>query len=1226
MTQLHFAAPQWVHLFWAVGVFVAVLFWLDRGRGEAMRRMVGAQTLRARLVSSPGRTQRLARIVFLGLTGVFLTLALMRPQWGVELVQSERAGAEIMVCLDVSKSMLAEDVVPNRLDRAKAEVRDLLDLLDGDQVGLIAFAGRASVLSPLTPDFGFLRLALNDATPNSVTRGGTRLEEPIRKAVLGFGDAGDVSRSIILITDGEDHDSFPLEAAKEAADRGVRILAIGFGDETGANIPITDATTGARTLLTDADGATVSSRLDGDLLREMALLTDGAYVPAGTGVLDLEEIYERHIKPLTRGRIDGHTRTVRNDAFQWAILLALACLLGAVMSTRRSALPTRSINGGTIAILAVAVLTFMHPHSTLAQTNAGPTTENELKEEQSNTDTTADGSEQDAAQGEEDNAIEQKPIPEDPRDAYNEGLRYFEANDTENAARLLEGARAKAGTDNETRYRATYNLGWVDVKSADALIESEPAAALERLERAASWFREAVTLRPSENDPRHNLEVVMRRALELRDTLAGGADGDILKKLGALIEKQREFALGLREGVAGSRAITSANVTPELRRHFRRLSNAELLVLADADSLSEQMVQEVNGLASKGAQAAAPDDALRAAALEASIGHLHNARERIAQTRARLRKSQGVRAYRRAAAALDALQRAEDQLLDPVARLDGLLANGIEVARATAAKAAAERALLPSGTESQTAGPQEKQPGDAQSPAWLTLAYLSETQERLTTRTRELHEGLAAGLAKENSPGSAPANGPAPGDEQAQATLVEQLKEATPLIADAGTHFADASSALGVERMAEALDAQSKALEALRTAREYFLDLRRLIELVYGEEVAVQSLITNHATESANTSAPPHAESLAQTLELATSMHTRNVRRTIRLGSLLTDAMTQAATQQQTGENAPDGAAAPAASGQGAHFEQAYNHLRQAQSAMHKATRGLEQLSTDSIADEANSTSAQQAANGAPLALAQVREPVDEAVNELEALRRLFFSVLEHLRDAARRQQVLADETEAVATLSKGGTDDELVRQAGPIGHKQSILAETTQKIVETLEGQATAVAKSQANEQATPDGQQQAAPGPDPERLRQAAELVSNSTDAMQHAAKTLNNQTPLLDDARSSQDDALQALAEAIALLQQSEEQDQEQNQNNEQNTGEDQDQQEQDQDQQNQDGQQNGGQEAQQPQQEDPQQPGNMTQLLQGVRDREASRREDAARKAQRLGGYEAVEQDW
>ena len=332
MNTLTFAAPAYAHLGWVVLALCGTLLWLQRRGGGALARFIDP-AMQPRLVRRVSRHRQWLGVGLVALCGACLTLALMRPQWGETLVESQRASAEIMVLLDVSRSMLAEDVAPNRLGRAKADLRDLLTLLDGDRVGLIAFAGRAAVLSPLTPDLGFVRLAIDDAGPHSVGRGGTRLEEPIRKALAGFGERGGAARSILLITDGEDHDSFPREAAQAAAERGIRIIAIGFGSERGSPIRITDPRTGARQLVRDGDGKVVQTRLDGELLRDMALATEGAYIPAGTGVLDLGAIHERHIAPLTRERADGVLRTARHELYPWALLPGLLALLGALACT-----------------------------------------------------------------------------------------------------------------------------------------------------------------------------------------------------------------------------------------------------------------------------------------------------------------------------------------------------------------------------------------------------------------------------------------------------------------------------------------------------------------------------------------------------------------------------------------------------------------------------------------------------------------------------------------------------------------------------------------------------------------------------------------------------------------------------------------------------------------------------------------------------------------------------
>ena len=300
MSGIQFAQPEWAYALWAVVAVAITLTALEFRGGRHLDRFV-KPGMQSRLVRQRSTGRRFSSLALLILALSAIVIALMRPQWGIEFIKTPQVGAEIMIALDVSRSMLAEDVAPNRLERAKAEIRDLLPYLDGDQVGLIAFAGRASVLSPLTPDFGFLRLVLDNVRVGSVSKGGTRLEEPIRKATEGFGSTGDLSRVLLFFTDGEDHDSFPLDAARQAAERGIRIVIIGFGDEAGSEMWVTDPLSGARTRILDADGRPAISRLDGDLLRELALTTEGAYVPAGTGVLDLQSIFEAHLRPLMRG-------------------------------------------------------------------------------------------------------------------------------------------------------------------------------------------------------------------------------------------------------------------------------------------------------------------------------------------------------------------------------------------------------------------------------------------------------------------------------------------------------------------------------------------------------------------------------------------------------------------------------------------------------------------------------------------------------------------------------------------------------------------------------------------------------------------------------------------------------------------------------------------------------------------------------------------------------------
>jgi Ca-activated chloride channel family protein len=254
--------------------------------------------------------------------------ALMRPQTtgATESVSSARVSADIVIVLDVSKSMLAEDAAPSRLARAKAEISGMLDELRGHRVGLVAFAGRASVLSPLTPDYGFFRMILRGTDPSSVSRGGTQIGEAIREALAVLRESTSGSKLILLVTDGEDHDSYALDAAGEAKAAGIKIVSIGFGSETGSEITIVDPRTGARSMLTDRDGKNVQSRLDGELLRKIALETEGAYVPAGVAALDLESIVNGHIEPLVAESVET-SRLVPGELYPWFVLGSLVCLL-----------------------------------------------------------------------------------------------------------------------------------------------------------------------------------------------------------------------------------------------------------------------------------------------------------------------------------------------------------------------------------------------------------------------------------------------------------------------------------------------------------------------------------------------------------------------------------------------------------------------------------------------------------------------------------------------------------------------------------------------------------------------------------------------------------------------------------------------------------------------------------------------------------------------------------
>jgi Ca-activated chloride channel family protein len=276
-----------------------------------------------------------------------LAVALLDPRWGVSFTPVQQRGVDLVVVLDVSRSMLAEDVRPNRLERSKQFIRDLVEQLGGDRVALVTFAGTATIKCPLTVDYAAFRLALDLATTESAPRGGSLLGDALRVASESFTDDIPDHKAVVVFTDGEDHGSYPQQAAERLRDeRGtpVSIVAIGDADE-GARIPVT--VDGQRVYLTH-DGEEVWSRMNGTLLREVALATGGAYVPVGTGTVDMNRLYEERIEPIATREFEATSKRRYTPRFQWFAGLALGLLLvESFLGDRRGARARVAASGAT---------------------------------------------------------------------------------------------------------------------------------------------------------------------------------------------------------------------------------------------------------------------------------------------------------------------------------------------------------------------------------------------------------------------------------------------------------------------------------------------------------------------------------------------------------------------------------------------------------------------------------------------------------------------------------------------------------------------------------------------------------------------------------------------------------------------------------------------------------------------------------------------------------------
>lgn len=327
MTGIHFENIGMLYLMWSIPLIIGLYWYAGRKRKESLLRLI-EKSLVEKVGVSAAYSRRRWKAAAVVTAMIFIIIAAARPVWNPKPETIKRRGRDVVFILDVSKSMLAQDLKPNRLTRAKLAISDCIDVLKGDRVALVVFAGTAVVKCPLTQDYGFFRMMLDRVNTNSVSRGGTMIGDAIRTALNEvFDDKIKAYKDIILITDGEDHDSFPVEAAKKAGARGVRIIAIGLGDENeGRRIPITDAN-GNKTFL-KYKGKEVWTKLDANTLRKMANATPGGrYLNVATGSIDLGGVYLKLIANAKKRELKSETIKRYEEKFQIFLSIAIFLLL-----------------------------------------------------------------------------------------------------------------------------------------------------------------------------------------------------------------------------------------------------------------------------------------------------------------------------------------------------------------------------------------------------------------------------------------------------------------------------------------------------------------------------------------------------------------------------------------------------------------------------------------------------------------------------------------------------------------------------------------------------------------------------------------------------------------------------------------------------------------------------------------------------------------------------------
>ena len=326
MDWIRFGHPHFLYLLWITPAFILLYIYAFRQKRKAYRRFSSHHFFQ-RLTGSVHFGRQKAKVVLMSLSYTFLVLALSRPQIGTTLEMVKRSGLDIMIGLDISASMLAEDIKPNRLLKAKHAISSFIDRLEGDRVGLIAFAGDSFVQCPLTIDYAAAKLLLDSLDVDTISQTGTEISQAIEIAASSFNQEEDKYKVLLFFTDGEDHGKRAIEAAKAVANQGIRIYCVGVGlPNQGTPIPLRQSNGELQGYKHDRNGTPIVTKLEDVLLREIVQLTGGNYYQATPGEAEIDHLLGE-LAAIEKREIEERQFTRYEDRFQYFLGFALLFLV-----------------------------------------------------------------------------------------------------------------------------------------------------------------------------------------------------------------------------------------------------------------------------------------------------------------------------------------------------------------------------------------------------------------------------------------------------------------------------------------------------------------------------------------------------------------------------------------------------------------------------------------------------------------------------------------------------------------------------------------------------------------------------------------------------------------------------------------------------------------------------------------------------------------------------------
>ena len=506
-----FGAPEWLWGLLLIPLLIALFMRAERRGYRRLQEFVSTRLL-PQLAGTVNRPRRVVKFALL-LVGLSLAIvSLAQPRWGYTFQDVKRKGLDLLIAVDTSRSMLSNDVQPDRLERVKLAVQDLINDLQGDRVGLIAFAGSAAVQAPLTIDYDAVIEAINDLDTKTVPEGGTNISGAIRLAELLFGKSAMGNRALILITDGEDLEGEAVKTAKEAADAGIRIFTVGVGTPEGSLIPITDDNNGETTFVKDSAGQVVKSKLDEKRLREIAEATGGFYVHLENGPRTMQQVQIEGLAKMQAADMDVRLSRRPIERYEWPLGAALFVLALSILISERKRVrerryipaparnATHSVAGGAVrtAEATVALLILLASLSYASAPGIDAYQEGKFEDAYSQFQQTLKSHPQSGAED---------------KLQFDSGAAAYKLKDYNRA--LESFSQALLSRDTGLQSRGHYNLGNTLYQRGET--EKRDDKKLSDWTNALDHYEQTLKLDPQDKDAKDNYEYVKKKIEELKN-------------------------------------------------------------------------------------------------------------------------------------------------------------------------------------------------------------------------------------------------------------------------------------------------------------------------------------------------------------------------------------------------------------------------------------------------------------------------------------------------------------------------------------------------------------------------------------------------------------------------------------------------------------------------------------------------------------------------------------